>query len=209
MKTIIWDYNGTIIDDVKLCLDVEKFMLKEREMFSEYTIDDYKDLFCFPVIDYYRKLGYTFERESYEEVSVEFNYLYDLGFNTCTLVDGVMEKIQESASRGYRNVILSACRHDKLEKQTEQLKIAKYFEEIMGIDNDLAHSKIDLAKTWMNSSSVRPEECMFIGDSIHDMETAPAIGVENYLLVACGHQSYKVLKDATDKVVKTMGEVIF
>ena len=34
MKTIIWDYNGTIIDDVKLCLDVEKFMLKEREMFS-------------------------------------------------------------------------------------------------------------------------------------------------------------------------------
>ena len=79
----------------------------------------------------------------------------------------------------------------------------------MGIDNDLAHSKIDLAKTWMNSSSVRPEDCMFIGDSIHDMETAQAIGVENYLLVACGHQSYKVLKDATDKVVKTMGEVIF
>ena len=104
MKTIIWDYNGTIIDDVKLCLDVEKFMLKEWEMFSEYTIDDYKDLFCFPVIDYYRKLGYTFERESYEEVSVEFNSLYDLGFNTCTLVDGVMEKIQESASLGYRNV---------------------------------------------------------------------------------------------------------
>ncbi|MBR3202365.1 MAG: hypothetical protein IKF60_02130, partial [Solobacterium sp.] len=80
MKTIIWDYNGTIIDDVHLCLEVETFMLKERGMFSNYSLEDYRDLFCFPVIDYYKKLGYTFEKESYEQISVEFNTLYDYGF---------------------------------------------------------------------------------------------------------------------------------
>ena len=32
MKTIIWDYNGTIIDDVELCLNVEQFMLKELSL---------------------------------------------------------------------------------------------------------------------------------------------------------------------------------
>ena len=209
MKTIIWDYNGTIIDDVKLCLDVERFMLKERGMFSEYTIDDYRDLFCFPVIDYYKKIGYTFEHESYEQVSVEFNNLYDFGFPNCRLVDGVLAKIEESCAKGYRNVILSACRHDKLEDQTAKLGVAGYFEEIMGIDNDLAASKIDLAKRWMKNSDVDPASCMFIGDSIHDMETAQAIGVEDYLLVACGHQSYRVLKQATDRVVSTMHEVTF
>ena len=208
MKTIIWDYNGTIIDDVELCRNVEHFMLKERGMFSEYTLDDYRDLFCFPVIDYYKKLGYTFEQESYEEVSVEFNRLYDMGFDRCGLVDGVLDKIRESCEKGYRNVILSACRHDKLEYQTASLDVAKYFDEILGIDNDLAESKIEMAKRWMASSGCSPDDCMFIGDSIHDMETSLAIGVNQFTLVASGHQSYRVLREATDHVVLSMNEVI-
>ena len=208
-KTIIWDYNGTIIDDVELCLNVEQFMLKERGMFSEYTMDDYRDLFCFPVIDYYKKLGYTFEKETYEEVSVEFNRLYDMGFDKCGLVDGVLDKIRESCEKGYRNVILSACRHDKLEYQTNALGVDGYFEEIMGIDNDLAGSKIQMAKRWMAASGINPDDCMFIGDSIHDMETSHAIGVKKYTLVACGHQSFRVLRDATEHVVHTMHEVSF
>ncbi len=208
MKTIIWDYNGTIIDDVDLCLNVERFMLQKRGMHSEYSLEDYRSLFCFPVIDYYKKLGYTFEHESYEQISVEFNRLYDLGFPKCGLVEGVLDKIQESCQKGYHNVILSAARQDKLLIQTEQLGVAKYFDEILGINNDLAHSKIEMAQNWMARSEVEPEDCMFIGDSIHDMETAEAIGIRNYLLVACGHQSYQVLSDASEHVVHTMKEVI-
>lgn len=207
MKTIIWDYNGTIIDDVSLCLEVEKVMLKDRGMYAEYTLDDYRDLFCFPVIDYYKKLGYTFENETYEEISVEFNELYDLGFARCGLVDGVLEKIRESCEKGYRNVILSACQHDKLIYQMEQLGISQYFEDMMGIDNNLAGSKIEMAKNWMRQSRTDPSECLFIGDSIHDMDTARAIGVNHFVLVAEGHQSYRVLREATDCVVHTMKEV--
>ena len=209
MKTILWDYNGTIINDMELCLNVEKFMLRERGMFAEYTMEDYRDLFCFPVKDYYLKIGYTFENETYEEVSVEFNRLYDMGFNTCTLIDGVLEKIRESASYGYRNVILSACEHTKLQIQTDALGVSQYFADRLGIDNDLAGSKIEMAREWMKKSGTDPDECMFIGDTIHDMETSLAIGVKNYTLVACGHQSYNVLKKETDRVVSAMREVRF
>ncbi len=209
MKTIIWDYNGTIIDDVELCLNVEKFMLKERGMFSEYTLEDYRELFCFPVIDYYRKLGYTFENESYEQISVEFNRLYDMAFHECRLVEGALDKIRESCAKGYRNVIISACKHDTLALQTEKLGIASYFDEIMGIENNLAGSKIEMAKQWMEASDTEPSECRFIGDSVHDMETALAMGVKDYLLVACGHQSYRRLKEAAGHVVHTMAEVVF
>lgn len=209
MKTILWDYNGTLIDDIDICLEVEKFMLRERGMFSEYTRDDYRELFCFPVKDYYIKLGYTFENETYEEISVEFNHLYDMGFSQCRLVEGALEKLQESVSKGYRNVILSACEQRKLLLQTDSLGIAPYFEERLGIDNDLAGSKIEMAKEWMKRSGTDPKECMFIGDTIHDMETASAIGVENYILAACGHQSLNVLKKATDRVVSELKEVVF
>ena len=80
MKTIIWDFNGTIVDDVQGCLDIENDMLKKRRMKGNYTLEHYRNLFCFPVIDYYKKIGYTFEKETYEDVSIEFNDAYNALF---------------------------------------------------------------------------------------------------------------------------------
>ncbi|WP_105303958.1 HAD family hydrolase [Anaerolactibacter massiliensis] len=208
MKTLIWDYNGTILDDLDLCLKIENEMLMERHMKAGYTREQYRSLFCFPVIEYYYKLGYTFEHESYEQISVEFNERYDEGFSSCRLTDGFLEKIAEAEEKGYQNVILSACQEEKLLKQTEQLGIAGYFRERMGMDNMLAESKVEMAKHWMIRSGVNPDECMYIGDTLHDMETAKAIGIRNYVLVACGHQSYEVLRNASDHAVHNLREVV-
>ena len=200
MKTLIWDYNGTILDDLDLCLKIENEMLMERHMKAGYTREQYRSLFCFPVIEYYYKLGYTFEHESYEQISVEFNERYDEGFSSCRLTDGFLEKIAEAEEKGYQNVILSACQEEKLLKQTEQLGIAGYFR--------VAESKVEMAKHWMIRSGVNPDECMYIGDTLHDMETAKAIGIRNYVLVACGHQSYEVLRNASDHAVHNLREVV-
>lgn len=207
MKTVIWDFNGTIIDDLELCLNVEKEMLARRGMRNDYTREDYRNLFCFPVINYYYKLGYTFENETYEEISVEFNDMYDEGFDTCTLVDGFKNLIEESIRKGYRNVILSASRHEALLDQCHRLHIAHYFDEILGMDNALAASKIDMAEKWMANTDVDPKECIYIGDTVHDQETADALGIENCVLAAVGHQSYEVLKEKGTCVVHTLKEV--
>lgn len=208
MKTVIWDFNGTILNDLQLCIDVENQMLAKRGLKADYTPEEYRELFCFPVIEYYYKIGYTFENETYEDISVEFSDLYDSGFDSCTLVEGFEDKIRESIEKGYRNVILSASRHEALLNQCHQLHIAHYFDEILGMDNALAASKVDMAKRWMESSDVSPGECIYIGDTDHDYETAEALGIENCVLAACGHQSYDVLKRKTDNVVHSLKEVI-
>lgn len=207
MKTIIWDYNGTILDDLTISLKIENQMLKERNMKCNYTKEEYQNTFCFPVINYYYKLGYTFENETYEDISVEFNDLYDSYFPECKVNKGFEQLIHRSMTLGYSNVILSACEHTKLVKQCQQLGIAKYFDTIMGIDNLLAGSKIQMAVNWLNNHKVNPEECMYIGDTIHDYETAEALNIKNCYLVAQGHQSYEVLKTTQAKVVHTLEEV--
>jgi phosphoglycolate phosphatase len=207
MKTLIWDYNGTIVDDVNVSLKVENYMLRERGMKYGYTREEYKDLFCFPITEYYRKLGYTFESESFEQLSEEYNRLYDEMFSECTIVEGTADKIKEASSYGFRNVIISACRNDKLHKQMKLLHAEQSFDEMLGIENDLGGSKIDMAKGWMMSTDTDPNECMYIGDTLHDMDTAVSMGIEKYVLVACGHQSYKVLHEKTNHVVHTMEEV--
>jgi len=208
MKILIWDFNGTIIDDAQLCLDIENEMLKNRGMHYGYTIEEYRDLFCFPVKDYYRKLGYTFENESYETISEEFNARYEEGFPECTLVQYFEEKIREAEEKGYRNVILSASQIDVLKNQCMKLNIYDHFDEILGIDNIYAGSKIDMAKAWMKERNYDPKDMIYIGDTTHDKETADALGIENCYLAAAGHQSFNVLNSVSDQAVRSLREVL-
>lgn len=206
-KTVIWDFNGTIIDDTDVCLEIENRMLKERNMKYGYTLEEYRDMFCFPVETYYRKLGYTFEEESYEELSVIFNDMYDQAFPEAGLCEGFEDLISESLRCGYNNVILSATEQQKLLKQCGMLGISQYFSEILGIDNLLAGGKTGMASRWMKQSHICPEDCLYIGDSTHDLDTAKALDIPECILVASGHQSYEVLKQSWDHVVRSLKEI--
>ena len=52
---IIWDWNGTLLDDAWLCVDVMNGMLRERRLPTR-TLDQYKEVFDFPVRNYYETL---------------------------------------------------------------------------------------------------------------------------------------------------------
>lgn len=208
MKTIIWDYNGTIIDDTEISVIAENRMLKERGLKYGYSVEDYRAMFSLPMEDYYRKLGYTFKNESFHDVAKEFNDIYDDLFDQCSLCKGVKEKLTEAEDKGYQNVILSSCEDKKLHEQCITLGIASYFKEIMGIDNLLGGSKIDIGKHWMIRSGVMPDECLYFGDTSADYETAEALGITNIILVASGHQSYSRLRNITDHVVHDLTEVV-
>lgn len=208
MKTVIWDYNGTILDDLDICLQIENEMLKERNM-PAWPVDreTYLDHFGFPVIDYYYYIGYTFENETYDDISVEFNERYDELFDGAGLMPEFLPAIKRSKASSNRNVILSACQHDKLIRQCTQLGIAQYFDEILGIDNLLAGSKTEMALKWLEQSKTDPETCLYLGDSLHDLDTARALGVKDCILIAKGHQSLKVLKAGYDRVAASLDEV--
>lgn len=206
MKTILWDYNGTILDDVKLSYDIEQQMLAKRGMHT-FTLQEYKDMFCFPVIDYYYKMGYTFEQETYDDISIEFHDAYEKGFSNCTLSDGFLTIINSSVKKGYHNVIISAANKYKLQEQCAILGIDKYFDDILGTDNILGRSKIKLAKDYMQHSHTNPDDCLFIGDTLHDAETAEAIHVKDIILTSSGHQSRKVLEKSRYTVVDSLKEI--
>ena len=56
-KHIIWDWNGTLLDDTRLCVEVLNELLLRRGK-SAITEDDYRQNFNFPVINFYKYLGF-------------------------------------------------------------------------------------------------------------------------------------------------------
>jgi len=72
--TIIWDWNGTLLDDAEICLEAINIMLKKRHL-PELSMERYRDVFTFPVIEYYREVGFDFTLEAWDPVATEFGFI--------------------------------------------------------------------------------------------------------------------------------------
>jgi len=204
-KHVIWDWNGTLINDVWLVVDIMNKMLKKRNL-PKIDAKKYREIFDFPVIKYYIKLGFDFSKESFEELTVEFIGEYYARFNECKLFDEAEEVLKKIRDRGIPQSILSASKEDVLTKKIKYYGIDKYFSRIIGLDNHYAESKIENGKKWIEELNLSPQEVLLIGDTIHDYDVSKHMGCD-CLLIANGHQSYKRLAKLGVEVINSLREI--
>jgi phosphoglycolate phosphatase len=195
---IFWDWNGTLLNDTATCLSTMNDMLLRRGM-PTLSLDLYKEVFGFPVVDYYKKIGFNFDKESFEFLSVEFIDAYNAALGSAQLALGAKTVIKYFIRLGKRNVIISAMKQDMLLQSVREKGLESYFTDILGIDTIYASSKSSLAINFVKKHKILPEEVLFIGDTTHDYEVANEIGCQ-CILIADGHQTQERLK-ATGAVV--------
>lgn len=192
-KIIVWDFNGTIVDDVAAGIASVDPLLAARGLKKIASIDEYKAAFRFPIREYYAELGFDLESEPYEKIAHEWVDNYKHLEPSIGLVDGVLELIEHFFALGIEQVILSASESSMLSQKLEALGIRKYFSELISLDNIYAHSKLEVAREYFKRKN--KSECIMIGDTLHDAEVAREVGVD-VVLVACGHHDRKRLEQA-------------
>ena len=197
-KRIVWDWNGTLLDDRELCNGVLNEMLSKRGI-PPVSATKYKEIFTFPVSDYYRTAGFDFEKEPFPVLAEEFMELYGAGEASCPVHEGLIGLIRALNRAGYRQEILSATRQEELTSQVESRGIAGLFERISGTGTILAHGKSGLAHAWAETYRNEKEELWFVGDTLHDAEVARIMGAQ-CLLVSWGHVSKERLLSQGDPV---------
>ncbi|HNW49716.1 MAG TPA: HAD hydrolase-like protein [Prolixibacteraceae bacterium] len=200
--TIIWDWNGTLLDDIDICIESINQLLSDRKL-PEIGRQKYLDLFGFPVIDYYRRIGFDFQKEPFEIPAHQYIDLYTSKIKECNLQDFAIEVLTFFQNQGKRQMILSASELGILEESIDHFKIRDYFETFTGLDNHLATSKTELGQELFHNYQILPERACFIGDTTHDFEVASALGCE-CILVGNGHQSLKRLKETKATVVERL-----
>lgn len=203
---IIWDFNGTIINDVDLCYEILNKMLKSHNL-KTISKSQYKNIFRFPVIDYYRDVGFNVENNNYDNLSNEFIELYQNSSLNCKLYPNIKKALKYFKENHYLQICLSASQIDNLKQQLKHFKIDKYFDVILGLDNTHAHSKIDIGKNFLESNNLVDKKILCIGDSTHDYEVSMALNADCYLM-SYGHINKKRLKKVTDKVFSNINEML-
>lgn len=203
---IIWDWNGTLLDDTELSVQTMNQMLLKRNL-QQLTMSAYKEVFSFPVKDYYRKIGFDFTSEPFEIPAIEYITLYNRGVDNCSLHDHSLSVLNYFKNRGISQFVLSAMEQEALNRCLELRQITSYFEQVSGLDNHYAASKLDNGKQMISSLGLDAHQLLFIGDTIHDYEVASELGCK-CVLIANGHQSKSILKSTGAPVLNNILDLI-
>ena len=204
-KQIIWDWNGTLWNDTWLCVEINNHMLERRKL-PPITIETYRDKLCFPVSDYYCQLGFDYNTDPYNRLAEEFIAEYESRRFECELHPDARELIHFFQSLEIPQAVLSAYQQEALLQATDHFELTPFFDDIIGLNDIYASGKVENGKQYMRKSGIRPNEILFLGDTLHDFEVAEAMGV-SCALIAGGHNSRARLETCGVPVFDSLGGV--
>ncbi|MBW9155747.1 HAD family hydrolase [Clostridium tagluense] len=205
-KHIIWDWNGTLLDDVEVVINVMNSLLQKRKM-PVINKEIYLQIFDFPVINYYTKLGFNFSLEPFEKIANEYVELYRTAYRSCNLQQDAQKILKLVSDSDITQSILSASQQIYLDESIDFYKINDFFVKLVGLNDHYAVSKVENGKMLLQDLSLNPKEVLLIGDTVHDYEVSKAIGCDCFL-VACGHQHLDKFKNYDVPVYNSLSDLI-
>jgi phosphoglycolate phosphatase len=204
-RHIIWDWNGTLLDDLDYCIGIMNAVMQRRGL-AALDRARYHAVFDFPVRDYYARLGFDDAKDSFETLSVEFIAGYDANRLSCALHADTRRILAGVQAAGLTQSILSAYRHETLVEIVTHFGLAPHFAALAGLDNIYAHSKAELGRNQVKKLGLPRSEILLIGDTLHDLEVAKEIGVD-CVLIAAGHHPEAKLRKHHDRVLHSLAEL--
>jgi phosphoglycolate phosphatase len=193
VQHIIWDWNGTLLDDTWLSITASNILL-QRYGLPQINVEYYRDTFMFPVVQYYKKLGFNLMEQSFSQLSSEFIDEYTARMFQPQLHSGSHRVLQLIDTLNCSQSLLSAAHQQMLDTLIQHHGIRQYFQKIIGLENHYAKSKLEAGQVWMNELQYNPDDVLLIGDTTHDYEVAQDIGL-NCIVISHGHNSYSRLAE--------------
>ena len=181
---VIWDWNGTLLNDISASLASVNDMLAARGE-PPMDINRYKECIGTPIIRFYEQV-FDLEKEVYSNILEEYNAGYMRHLASCSLTEGAKEAIADFAAEGIHQAIVSSSNNAQLCENARKYGVYDCFEAVLGAADFKADSKIERARAYLAQSS-EEKRVLVVGDLEHDAEMAAQIGADCVLLTS-GHE---------------------
>ena len=205
MKHIIWDFNGTLLNDTQLSLDVDNNVF-EKLGIPAITIDDYRNNMTMPVRDFYPTVGVDYSIHSYETIARLWLDEFNQKAVGVGLVSGALDAIRFFHGQGRSQSVLSASYEPSLRKQCKALGLTPYMADISGLEDESASKKTEIGRRQLRELGLEGRDVVLIGDMLTDAHLAEDLGAE-CILVSWGHNDLKRLLSSGLPVARDFGEL--
>jgi phosphoglycolate phosphatase len=191
VTTVVWDWNGTLINDLMQTVAVTDAAL-EALGHQPIGLQHYQAIFSLPITEYYCHL--PLHPKDYDAFTALFLHNYAAYRPSLQLYSGAHDLLQGMHQRGIRHVILSAYTQHALTDWIDSLGIGDYIDAIFGAKSGVGGGcKQARGRELVAQMGLDPGGCVYVGDTVHDAQVALNLGMRP-LLLGCGHNSIKRLR---------------
>ena len=174
MKHLVWDWNGTLLDDLDLVVAATNASLASVGGPSV-TLDEHRRDFCRPLTMYYsRVLGRQITPDEFATLDRAFHDAYRIGLADCRLAGDAMTAIRSWAGS---QSLLSMFFHHELVSVVQRHGLVEHLRRVDGLRDPVGGGpKTPHLRAHIEALAVPVEDCVLIGDSVDDAEAAAAVG---------------------------------
>lgn len=205
IKTVIYDFDGTLIETLKVSFDAYDSALSKLGINAteEEIINN-----CFNKLD--------------SEVAKNFNIDLDLfskyyreatikGYKNAQLYPNVISIFNEIKRSGISVGIGTSNDMSKIAEVLDRIQIKKHCKVIITNDSGL-RKKPEIFSGVCKKLKIKPEEALIVGDAENDLDAANKINATSVLFYPKSHEKYYSLEDLNkfkpDYVIKNHKEII-
>jgi phosphoglycolate phosphatase len=169
IKNVLLDWSGTLADDLSAVLHATNLIFAEYGR-DPLDLEEFRTHFRLPFSEFYAEMLPEATLEGLEPLYERFFH----GLNdTVELLPGARDFLEFCRATNRRAFLLSTIKTSHFEIQAGRLGVTEFFEvaytEIM--------DKREKIREILHIHSLDPRETMFVGDMVHDIETARHGGV--------------------------------
>lgn len=204
-KVIIWDFNGTLIDDINAALASVNDMLIRRNL-PTINFEQYASYVDTPIIKFYEHIFDDLYSMDFNIIAQEFNDGYEKHLPKKPIMANAEDVLAYFNSLGKLQTVISATHIDKVNRRLSEFGLTGYFDKILAHNNLIAEDKTHLAVRYFADKGIKPSEAVVIGDCVADFKMAEALGCD-CILTTGGHQSRKEFAKTTAVVIDDLLEL--
>lgn len=183
-RNLIFDWSGTLVDDLGPVIEATNTVLGKYNM-APLDRESFRRKFRLPYREFYSEL---LPHIPLEELESHFRLAFDAAVSPVTVLPHSRKKLEWCQSLGIRCFVLTSMDAVAFERQLDEFGLRGFFEATYSGVLD----KRELILQILATHQLQPTETAFIGDMIHDVETARHGGISS-IAVLTGYNHAEVL----------------
>ncbi len=183
-RNLIFDWSGTLVDDLGPVIEATNAVLGKYDV-AALDREGFRRAFRLPYREFYAEF---LPHIPLEELEAHFRPAFDAAVTPVTVLPHAREKLEWCATLGIRCFVLTSMDTLAFERQMDDFGFRKHFEATYSGVLD----KRDIIHHILESHHLNPAETAFVGDMIHDVETARHGGISS-IAVLTGYNHAEIL----------------
>ena len=196
MRNMIFDWSGTVVDDLPPVVEATNAVLT-RYGLPSMDREQFRRQFSLPFTGFYERM---LPGVGIEELELIFRPAMAASTAPVTLIPHALPFLERCARQGCRMFVLSSAPPEAVESQAAALGLTRFFEVIYAGVRD----KTKRISGILEEHRLEPARTVMIGDMRHDVHAAQAAGIRS-IAVLTGYEFPEVIAESRPDI--TVGDL--